>query len=92
MFKSGFTVWYNVSNVEETYKFYTEKLGFKGDFWDRDNGMASVHTNTEGCFIGFSQAVEVIPSKASAVFEVENIEEAVKALAEKGISFTKISK
>ena len=69
MFKSGFTVWYNVSNVEETYKFYTEKLGFKGDFWDRDNGMASVHTNTEGCFIGFSQAVEVIPSKYKEKYE-----------------------
>ncbi|GAK14383.1 VOC family protein [Geomicrobium sp. JCM 19039] len=88
MFTSGFTIWYNVTNVEQTLKFYTESLGFKLDFHDADNGMASVHTNTPDCFIGFSEATDVIPSKASAVFEVTNIEETVLKLKETGISFT----
>ncbi|KGA98414.1 lactoylglutathione lyase [Alkalihalobacillus alcalophilus ATCC 27647 = CGMCC 1.3604] len=88
MFKSGFTVWYNVSNMERTIQFYTEQLGFVLDFQDKDNGMACVQTNTKDCFIGFSEAVEVISTKASVVFEVEDIEAAVKALSQKGIEFT----
>lgn len=88
MFKSGLTIWYNVSNVEQTLKFYTEKLGFEVDVHDKENGMACVHTNTKDCFIGFSESVEIIPSKVSAVFEVESIEDTIKSLEEKGIRFT----
>ncbi len=88
MYKSGFTVWYSVSNVERTLKFYTEQVGFELDSYDKENGMASVHTNTKDCYIGFSEAEQVVPSTASVVFEVEDIHAAVKELKEKGITFT----
>lgn len=87
MYKSGFTLWYNVSNVERTFKFYTEQLGFEVDSYDKENGMASVHTNTKDCYIGFSEAERIVPSTAAAVFEVEDIDAAVKELKEKGIIF-----
>lgn len=87
MYKPGFTLWYSVSDVERTLEFYTEKLGFEKDSYDKENGMGSVHTNTKDCFIGFSEAEEIIPSTAAAVIEVEDIDAAVKKLKEKGIVF-----
>jgi predicted enzyme related to lactoylglutathione lyase len=87
MYKPGFTLWYNVSNVERTLNFYTEQLGFDLDSYDKENGMASVHTNTKDCFIGFSEAEQVVPSTAAAVLEVEDIDAAVKELKDKGIKF-----
>ncbi|WP_152657814.1 VOC family protein [Oceanobacillus sp. CFH 90083] len=87
MYKPGFTIWYSVSNVERTLKFSTELLGFEVDSYDKENGMASVHTNTKDCYIGFSEAEQVVPSTATTVFEVEDIYAAVKELKEKGITF-----
>ncbi|WP_066189858.1 MULTISPECIES: VOC family protein [Gracilibacillus] len=87
MYKAGFTLWYNVSNVERTLEFYTEQLGFEMDSYDKEHGMGSVHTNTKDCFIGFSEAEQVVPSTAAAVIEVEDIENAVKELEAKGITF-----
>ncbi|WP_078394607.1 VOC family protein [Shouchella patagoniensis] len=87
MYKPGFTLWYSVSNIERTLKFYTEQLGFNLDSYDKESGMASVHTNTKDCFIGFSEAEEIVSSTAAAVFEVEDIEDAVKELKRKGITF-----
>ncbi|MFD2132258.1 VOC family protein [Pseudogracilibacillus auburnensis] len=87
MYKPGFTLWYSVSDVERTLEFYTEKLGFEMDSYDKENGMGSVHTNTKECYIGFSEAEQVVPSTAAAVFEVEDIDAAVKKLTEKGIVF-----
>ncbi|QKG84442.1 lactoylglutathione lyase [Kroppenstedtia pulmonis] len=87
MYKPGFTIWYSVSNVERTLKFYKEQLGFEVDSLDKEGGMASVHTNTKDCYIGFSEAEQVVPSTAAAVFEVEDIHAAVKELKEKGITF-----
>ncbi|CAG9621282.1 VOC family protein [Sutcliffiella rhizosphaerae] len=88
MFKSGLTVWYNVSNVKRTKKFYTEQLGFALDFYDEEAGMASVHTNTKDCYIGFSEAEQIVPTTSATVFEVEDIKVAVEALKEKGITFS----
>ncbi|WP_040984108.1 VOC family protein [Oceanobacillus jeddahense] len=87
MYKPGFTLWYSVSDVERTMAFYTEQLGFEMDSFDKENGMGSVHTNTKDCFIGFSEAEQVVPSTAAAVIEVEDIDVAVKSLQEKGIMF-----
>lgn len=87
MYKPGFTLWYSVSSVERTLAFYTEQLGFEVDSYDKENGMASVHTNTKDCFIGFSEAEQIVPSTAAAVLEVEDIDVAVKELKEKGIEF-----
>ncbi|WP_152656534.1 VOC family protein [Oceanobacillus sp. CFH 90083] len=87
MYKPGFTLWYNVSDLERTMEFYTEQLGFEKYSFDKENGMGSVHTNTKDCYIGFSEAEKIIPSTAAAVMEVENIDAAVKKLTEKGIVF-----
>jgi predicted enzyme related to lactoylglutathione lyase len=87
MFKSGFTVWYNVSNLLRTVEFYNKKLGFEIAFIMEEGGMASVYTNTEECTIGFSEVKEVIPSTSSTVFEVINIEAAVERLKEAGVAF-----
>ncbi|GAB2532982.1 VOC family protein [Gracilibacillus alcaliphilus] len=87
MYKPGFTLWYSVSDVERTLAFYTEQLGFEIDSYDKENGMGSVHTNTKDCYIGFSEAEQVVPSTAAAVIEVEDIDATVKHLKEKGIVF-----
>lgn len=87
MYKPGFTLWYSVSDLERTLSFYTDQLGFEVDSYDKENGMASVHTNTKDCFIGFSESEQVVPSTAAAVIEVEDIDVAVKELKEKGITF-----
>ncbi|WP_042168061.1 VOC family protein [Paenibacillus gorillae] len=87
MYKSGVTVWYSVSNLEQTLEFYTGKLGFEVVFHDPSTGMAMVNTNTKDCVIGFSEAETVEPATSSTVFEVINIEEAMNSLAGNGVSF-----
>lgn len=87
MFVPGFTVWYNVSDIEQSLAFYTGKLGFELLFHDADSGMAMVKTNTEQCVIGFSQAEEVVPSTSSTVFDVSSMEDAVHTLRQKGVTF-----
>ncbi|TSB45958.1 VOC family protein [Alkalicoccobacillus porphyridii] len=87
MFKSGLTLWYSVADIEETLSFYKDKVGFEEEFFDKENGMGCVRTNTIDSFIGFSEAEKVIPSTAAAVFEVEDIEVAVKELKQRGIEF-----
>lgn len=87
MYKPGLTIWYNVKDLERTLKFYTEGLGFTVDYKDEDSGMAIITTNTKDCTIGFTEAENVVPVTSSTVFEVEDIEQAVKTLSERGINF-----
>ena len=87
MYRSGVSIWYNVSNLERTLEFYSGKLGFEVTFHDPANGMAMVNTNTKDCVIGFSEAQAVEPATSSTVFEVINIEEAMKQLEAKVVDF-----
>lgn len=87
MFKPGAGFHYNVSNLERTLAFYTEKLGFKVIYCDANKGQAMVTTNTKDCFIGFAEAQSIIPSSTCITFEVENIEQAVQILQQKGVEF-----
>ncbi|NLI13717.1 VOC family protein [Pelotomaculum propionicicum] len=87
MFKPGVGFHYNISNLELTLSFYTEKLGFKELYCDANNGQSIVTTNTEDCFIGFAEAQPISPSSTCITFEVENIEQAVQNLQQKGIEF-----
>ncbi|HZG82518.1 MAG TPA: VOC family protein [Brevibacillus sp.] len=87
MYKSGVTVWYNISRLDATIAFYTEKLGFEKIFHDVESGMAMVSTNTPDCVIGLSEAEAVVPSTSSTVFEVINIEEAMQHLQQQGVPF-----
>ncbi len=87
MYKSGLTVWYSVTSLERTLAFYSDKLGFEVIFHDPASGMAMVNTNTKDCVIGFSEAEAVEPATSSTVFEVWNIEETMKQLGDKGVSF-----
>jgi predicted enzyme related to lactoylglutathione lyase len=76
-----------VANLERTLEFYSRKLGFEVIFHDSSSGMAMVNTNTKDCVIGFSEAETVEPATSSTVFEVLNIEEAMKHLAANGVLF-----
>lgn len=87
MFKPKVGIHYNVSNLGCTIAFYTEKLGFKILEYDENMGLARLSTNTEDCFIGFAEAEPVIPSSICTTYEVENIEQAVKTLQQKGVEF-----
>jgi predicted enzyme related to lactoylglutathione lyase len=87
MYRSGVSVWYNVSNLDETLAFYAGKLGFEVAFHDPESGLAMVNTNTKDCVLGFSVAEKVEPATSSTVFEVVNIDEAMKQLEAKGVSF-----
>ncbi|MBD2868843.1 VOC family protein [Paenibacillus arenilitoris] len=87
MYRSGVTVWYSVANLEQTLEFYSGKLGFEVIFHDSSSGMAMVNTNTKDCVIGFSVAEAVEPATSSTVFEVLNIEDAMKQLGANGVSF-----
>jgi predicted enzyme related to lactoylglutathione lyase len=87
MYNSGLTVWYNVHDLERTLVFYTEKLGLKVLNHDAGKGQARLATNTKDCFIGFSEAQELVPSTTSTTFEVENIEQAMQTLQHKGVLF-----
>ena len=88
MFVPGLTVWYSVRSIENSLAFYTEKLGFEKLFYNPEWGMAMVKTNTDNCVIGFSEAETIEPSTSSTVFDVENIEEAVRKLKQMDISFS----
>ncbi len=87
MFKPGVTVWYNVKSLDESIRFYKEKLGFELVFHDPASGMAMVNTATERCIIGFSEAEEVIPSTSSTVFEVYDIDASRTTLEQRGVTF-----
>lgn len=87
MFKPGVGFHYNVSNWESTLAFYTEKLGFKVLYCDANKGQGMVTTNTKDCFIGFAEAQSIVPSSTCTTFEVENIEQAVQTLQQKGVEF-----
>ena len=50
--------------------------------------MAIITTNTKDCTIGFTEAEEVVPITTSTVFEVENVEQAVRTLSARGVTFT----
>jgi predicted enzyme related to lactoylglutathione lyase len=73
--------------LEQTLAFYTEKLGFKVLFNDTSEGQAMVATSTKDCFIGFSEAQLIVPSSTCTTFEVEDIEQAVRILQQKGVEF-----
>lgn len=87
MYKSGLTIWYSVKDIEATKAFYLDKLGFELFYDDHESGNVIVSTNTADCTIGFSSAEEVVPSTASVVFEVADIEEAYKTLKMRGVHF-----
>jgi predicted enzyme related to lactoylglutathione lyase len=85
-FKSGIGLNLNVRDLGCTLAFYTEKLGFK--VLDYPNKItARLSTNSKDCFIGFSEAQPVVPSSACITFEVEDIEQAVQSLRQKGVEF-----
>lgn len=44
-------------------------------------------TNTKDCIIGFAEARSIVPSSTCITLEVENIEQAVQTLQQKGIHF-----
>jgi predicted enzyme related to lactoylglutathione lyase len=88
MYKPKVTIWYNVKSAERTLAFYTEKLGFNLLYQNEAAGMIMVKTNTPDCIIGFSEAETVVPSTSSTVFDVENIEQAVQTLQQKGVLFS----
>lgn len=88
MYKPGLTIWFNVSNLERSVKYYTEGLGFDLDYHDKEQRIAIVTTNTKDCCIGLAEAETVVPVTSSTVFEVEDIESAVAQLKERGIMFT----
>lgn len=88
MYKSGLTIWYNVSNLERTISFYTEGLGFTVDYQDEGSRIAIITTNTKDCCIGFAEAETVVPMTSSTVFEVHDIEQAVSDLSARGVAFT----
>lgn len=87
MFKSGIGFNYNVSDLERTMAFYTEKLGFQLISHDVAQGQARLATANRDCFIGFAESQSVFPSSTCTTFEVENIEQAVQILQEKGVEF-----
>jgi len=87
MFKPGVGFHYNVSNLERTLAFYTEKLGFKVLFYDTSDKQAMVATYTKDCFIGFAEAQVIVLSSTCVTFEVEDIERAVRSLQQKGVEF-----
>lgn len=87
MFMPGVGFHYNVSDFEQTLAFYTEKLGFTVIYLDTDNLQAMLATATKDCFIGFAEAQPIVPSTTCITFEVENIEEAVQSLQQKGVDF-----
>ncbi|MDD4239226.1 MAG: VOC family protein [Desulfotomaculaceae bacterium] len=87
MFKPGVGFHYNVSNLERTLAFYTEKLGFKVLNVDTNMRQAMLTTNTKDCLIGFAEAQSIHPSSTCTTFEVENIEQAVLILQQKGVEF-----
>lgn len=87
MYKESLTIWYNVSDLLRTKKFYEEKLKFECKLYDEESGMVIMAANTPHVEIGFSQVVEVEPSSSSTVFEVVDIEESVKVLSQRGIEF-----
>ncbi|OPX84137.1 MAG: hypothetical protein A4E53_03912 [Pelotomaculum sp. PtaB.Bin104] len=68
MFKPGIGFNYNVSNLERTLAFFTEKLGFKVLNFDSVNGQAMISTNSRDCFIGFAEEQPVIPSSTCITF------------------------
>jgi catechol 2,3-dioxygenase-like lactoylglutathione lyase family enzyme len=37
MYRSGVSIWYNVSNLERTLEFYSGKLGFEVTYNDTRN-------------------------------------------------------
>lgn len=86
MFKPGVGFHYNVSNLEQTLAFFTETLGFKV-LYDTNMGQAMISTNTKDCLIGFAEAQPVLHSSTCMTFEVENIEQAVQLLQQKGVEF-----
>jgi predicted enzyme related to lactoylglutathione lyase len=88
VYKSTVTIWYNVKSAEHTLAFYTQKLGFKLLYQNDEAGMVMVQTNSQDCVIGFSEAETVVPSTSSTVFDVENIEQAVQTLQQKGVLFS----
>lgn len=73
--------------MERTLAFYTEMLGFTVLDHDVNRGQAMLSTNSKDCIIGLAEADSVIPSSTCITFEVENIEQAVQALQEKGLDF-----
>ena len=87
MFKSGIGFNYNVSDLEGTLAFYTKKLGFQVLSHDVAQGQARLATANRECFIGFAESQSVFPSSTCTTFEVENIEQAVQILKEKGVEF-----
>ncbi|MFZ5644915.1 MAG: VOC family protein [Bacillota bacterium] len=87
MFKPGVGIHYNVSNLEQTLAFYTEKLGFKELYYNANNRQAMLTTNTKDCLIGFAESQSLVPSSTCITFEVDNIEQAVQTLQQKGIHF-----
>lgn len=88
MFIPGFTVWYNVRSLERSMGFYKGTLGFEVLFHNAEWGMAMMKSNTDNCFIGFSEAETVEPSTSSTVFDVEDIEAAVQRLRQAGVKFS----
>lgn len=88
MFKQGIGFHFNVSSCEATIAFYTEKLGFKLLYHDKNGKQALVSTNTKDCMIGFAENQPVVSSSTCITFEVENIEYSIQTLKQNGVTFT----
>lgn len=83
-FGTGIGFHYNVSDLERTIAFYTEKLGLCVLDVDTERRQARMTTNVSGCILGFAQAENVVPASACITFEVRNMEEAVRMLRQNG--------
>lgn len=87
MLKAGIGFHYSVSNVDRTVAFYTEKLGFKIHDYNAQTRQARLFTNTRDCLIGFAEQQPVVPGSTCITFAVDNIEQTVSDLQQKGIAF-----
>jgi predicted enzyme related to lactoylglutathione lyase len=88
MFKPGIGFHYNVSNLERTIEFYTDKLGFKVHDYDANMRQARLYTSTKDCLMGFAEKQPVVAGSTCITFEVENLEQAIQILQQKGVEFT----
>lgn len=88
MFKSEMTFWYNISDLSRTRQFYEGVLGLKVLMLNEEMRLCIIESPLRDCCIGFSEAQEIIPSTASMVFEVHDIEAAVAEMTARGVQFS----
>ncbi|MFG0329694.1 MAG: VOC family protein [Phycisphaerales bacterium] len=87
-FDGGLTCALGVRDINESVKWYDEKLGFELAYKMDDIGWAEVKSSVDRVFIGFSQ-VDKVETKGgpTLTFGVKDIEKARKTLEQQGVRF-----